>query len=316
MGRLIDGKWVTEDLFKSLGPDSAGEFKREKRSFLESVSADHPKFQPESGRYHLYVSYACPWAHRCLIYRELKELSSHISVSVVHPDMLEMGWEFREDFDGSTGDTLLGKKYIHQVYQEAQSDVTTSASVPVLWDKKNNTIVNNESSQIIRIFNSEFNSLTGNGDDYYPEELRADIDAWNEKIYDNVNNGVYRCGFARSQEAYDDAITGMFDVLDELETTLEGKDYLIGNTLTEADLRLIPSLLRFDIVYVTHFKCNWKRIADYKNLSRYTQNLYEIDAIKKTTRFDHIKRHYYYSHESINPYRIIPKGPERPLSKG
>ena len=306
MGKLVNGEWVTGSVISS---DKKSSFDRQPRTFREAISQNHPIFKPESGRYHLYVSYACPWAHRTLIYRSLKELEEHISVNVVHPDMLEMGWSFATDFAGATGDELLGTDYIHQVYQKAQSDITTSATVPILWDKQSGQIVNNESSEIIRIFNSEFNDLTGNKDDYYPSALQTEIDAWNEKIYHNVNNGVYRSGFAKSQQAYDEAVQGLFAVLDELEDHLEGKEYLVGDSLTEADIRLIPTLLRFDIVYFTHFKTNLRRISDYKNLARYTRHLYQLEAVKKTTNFEHIKRHYYYSHESINPQRIVPVGP-------
>lgn len=307
MGKLVNGEWIETSIITS---DTSGRYDRQPRTFRDVISPDNPDLQPDSGRYHLYVSYACPWATRTLMYRSLKALENHISVSVVHPDMLEKGWHFATDFPAATGDALYGLNYLHELYQKAQSDVTTSVSVPVLWDKKNHTIVNNESSEIIRIFNTAFNTLTGNSDDYYPEPLRAEIDTWNDEIYHTVNNGVYRAGFAKNQAAYDEAVTKLFDTLDKLERHLEGRRYLVGEQLTEADLRLIPTLLRFDIVYYVHFKTNVRRIIDYKNLSRYTRELYAIDAIAKNHHFDHIKRHYYYSHESINPYRIVPKGPE------
>ncbi len=307
MGRLVDGQWIAGSVITS-GKDGA--YERIPRSFLDTISADHERFQPESGRYHLYVSYACPWAHRVLIMRSLKGLTKHISVDVVHPDMLESGWSFASNFAGATGDSLYAQTYLYQIYQKAQSDVSTSVTVPVLWDKKEMTIVNNESSQILRIFNSAFNDLTDNQDDYYPKSLRTEIDELNERVYEYVNNGVYRSGFAKTQKAYEDAVTKLFQVLDELEERLEGKDYLVGERLTEADIRLITTLLRFDVVYVTHFKCNRKRISDYKNLSRYRRQLFQLAAIQSTTDFDHIKRHYYYSHESINPFRIIPVGPD------
>ena len=306
MGKLIDGQWVLGSIISS---DDKGAYDRKPRTFRDVISADHEFYTPESGRYHLFVGYACPWAHRTLIYRELKALEPHISISVVHPDMLEMGWTFATDFPGTTGDDLLGKEYLHQIYQAAQADISTSATVPILWDKKTQSIVNNESSEIIRILNTAFNELTGNSDDYYPEPLRHDIDSWNEKIYHHVNNGVYRSGFARNQQAYEEAVTGLFNVLDEIETQLTGRDFLVGDRLTEADIRLIPTLLRFDLVYHGHFKANIRRIKDYVNLSRYTKQLYALEAVKKTTHFDHIKRHYYYSHESINPLRIVPVGP-------
>ena len=306
MGRLIDGEWIETSIITS---DKSGNYDRLPRTFREFISHDHDIFKPESDRYHLYISYACPWATRTLIYRTLKDLEKHISISVVHPDMLENGWSFNTDFDATTGDTLFAYQYLYEVYKQAQENLSTSVTVPVLWDKKTNTIVNNESSEIIRMFNSEFNDLTGNTDNFYPLEHQAEIDVWNEKIYESVNNGVYRAGFAKTQEAYDKAVESLFNVLDEIESHLNGKDFLVGDKLTEADLRLIPTLLRFDLVYYVHFKTNIRRIMDYPNLSRYTSNLYELEAIKKNHNFDHIKRHYYYSHETINPYRIVPKGP-------
>lgn len=306
MGKLIDGQWVTGSIISS---NKKGSYARIPRSFRNVISNDDPIYKPESGRYHLFVGYACPWATRTMMYRTLKELEDHITFSVVHPDMLENGWTFNKDFDGAIGDDLFDFDFLYQIYQKAQNDISTSVTVPVLWDKKTGTIVNNESSEIIRIFNTAFNDLTGNHDDYYPEELRSEIDQWNDVIYSNVNNGVYKSGFAKNQDAYDEAVSNLFDTLDELEKHLEGKDYLVGERLTEADLRLIPTLLRFDLVYYVHFKTNVRKISEYKNLYRYTSNLYKFDAIKDNHNFEHIKRHYYYSHETINPYRIIPKGP-------
>jgi len=306
MGMLVDGKWVKGSIVKST---KKGSYDRQPRSFRDFISNDHPIFKPESKRYHLYVSYACPWATRTLIYRSLKGLNEHISVSVVSPDMLDEGWVFDETYPGSTEDHLFGLKYLKEVYQKADSNITTSVTVPVLWDKKTNTIVNNESSEIIRMLNTSFNELTGNVEDYYPEDKRAKIDELNDKIYGAVNNGVYKTGFAKTQEAYDEAVESLFATLDELDEMLDQNRYLLGDDITEADLRLIPTLLRFDIVYFTHFKCNVRQIKDYKNLSRYTRDLYELSAVKETNNFDHIKRHYYYSHETINPYRIIPRGP-------
>lgn len=306
MGKLVDGKWEVRSVVTS---NPKGEYKRIPRSFRDTISKDHEVFKPESGRYHLYVSYACPWAHRTLIYRKLKGLEDHISVSVVSPTMLDDGWEFGDDFEGATKDHLYGLKYLREIYTKADPNISTSVTVPVLWDKKTQTIVNNESSEIIRILNTSFKELTGNLEDYYPDYLRKEIDELNDFIYPNINNGVYRTGFAKTQEAYDSAVLSLFDALDRLENLLEGKDYLLGNKLTEADLRLVPTLLRFDIVYVTHFKCNIRRIKDYKNLSRYLRNIYEIPAVKETTNLEHIKHHYYYSHSSINPYQIIPQGP-------
>ena len=303
MGRLIDGKWTTGSIITS---DKKGRFERIPRSFRDTISKKGP-YSPESGRYHLYVSYACPWAHRTLIYRLLKDLQDHITVSVVHPDMMDKGWTFETEFTDTTGDELYNYSHLYKIYQKAQSDVSTSVTVPVLWDKKTQKIVNNESSEIIRFFNTEFNKLTGNKEDFYPEELRENIDEINDKVYHNVNNGVYKSGFAKSQEAYEEAVTNLFNTLDWLEQLLEGRKYLFGNRLTEADIRLIPTLLRFDLVYYIHFKCSVRKISEYKNLYRYTKDLYSINAIIKTTNFNHIKRHYYYSHESLNPKRIIPK---------
>lgn len=306
MGMLVDGKWQKGSIIHS---DKKGAYDRLPRTFRDVISKDNPKFQPESGRYHLYVSYACPWATRTLIYRSLKDLEKHISLSVVHPDMLENGWSFSKDFPGATGDDLFSSDLLMEIYQRADPKVTTSVTVPVLWDKKTNTIVNNESSEIIRMFNSSFNDLTGNNSDFCPQEILNDIEEFNNRIYETVNNGVYRAGFAKTQSAYDSAVTALFQTLDELDTLLEKNRFILGDRLTEVDLRLIPTLLRFDAVYVTHFKCNIRRIIDYPNLLRYTKELYEIPAIKNATKLDHIKRHYYYSHGSINPHRIIPKGP-------
>ncbi len=306
MGKLIDGKWIKKSIITL---NKKGAYDRLPRTFLNTISNDHEIFKPESNRYHLYVSHACPWATRTMIYRKLKELESHISVSVVHPDMLEDGWKFDDSFNEATVDRLYGFKYLRQVYQKADSRVTTSVTVPILWDKKTQTIVNNESSQIIRIFNSAFNGLTYNQKDYYPQGKRLEIDGFNELIYQNINNGVYKTGFARTQESYDIAVRKLFDTLDELDQVLDNKKFLTGDSFNEADIRLIPTLLRFDLVYVTHFKCNLKRIIDYPNLSRYVKDMLKIPAVKETFHPDHIKRHYYYSHAQINPYRIIPKGP-------
>lgn len=306
MGKLIDGEWIVKSIITT---DDSGAYDRLPRTFLDTIENGHPIFQPELGRYHLYVSYACPWATRTLIYRQLKDLNDHISVSVVHPDMLDDGWVFDSSFPGATEDHLFGKKFLREIYQKADPSITTSVTVPILWDKKTETIVNNESSQIIRILNTAFNDLTGNHIDFYPQEKRTEIDRLNDMIYNNVNNGVYKSGFALTQSAYDDAVTKLFETLDYLDEQLSHCKFLVGDDITEADLRLIPTLLRFDAVYVTHFKCNLSRIVDYKNLHRYMQDMLEVPAIKDTCNIDHIKRHYYYSHEQINPYRIIPKGP-------
>ena len=308
MGRLVDGIWHVSSVITS---DSMCSYDRLPRTFLETISSSHSLYRPEANRYHLYVSYACPWATRTLIYRQLKGLADYISVDVVHPDMGDDGWIFDDTFEGSSRDSLHGFKFLRQVYLEADPLASTSVTVPILWDKKTGSIVNNESSQIIRIFNSAFNDLTGNTDDFYPSSLRREIDDLNEKIYQTVNNGVYKTGFATNQESYDEAVTSLFDTLDELDQRLTNSKYLLGDEITEADLRLIPTLLRFDVVYFTHFKCNWKRIVDYKNLHRYMLDLYSVPAIKDTCHLDHMKRHYYFSHRGINPQRIIPKGPQK-----
>lgn len=306
MGKLIDGKWIVKSIITST---DSGAYDRLPRTFLDTISTDHKVFQPETKRYHLYVSYACPWATRTLIYRKLKALDNHISVSVVHPDMLEDGWVFDKSFPGATEDHLYHNKFLRGIYQKADPKVTTSVTVPILWDKKTETIVNNESSQIIRIFNSSFNELTGNNEDFYPKFKREQIDKINNLVYENVNNGVYKSGFARTQEAYDIAVTKLFKTLDYLDDILGQSKYLVDGELTEADLRLIPTLLRFDAVYVTHFKCNIRRVIDYPNLIRYVKDMLLFPAVRETCKLDHIKRHYYFSHEQINPYRIIPKGP-------
>ena len=307
MGKLIDGKWEKRSIITS---DEKGAYARLPRTFENNISADDAVYTPDSNRYHLYVSYACPWATRALIYRKLKSLEDHISVDVVHPDLLEEGWAFDNSYPGATKESLYGFKFLRELYQKSDPNVTTSVTVPVLWDKKTETIVNNESSQVIRIFNSAFNELTGNNENYYPDHLQEEIDKLNDWIYNSVNNGVYKSGFAKTQESYDEAVTDLFKALDELDQRLAKSKYLIEDTLTEADLRLIPTLLRFDVAYVTHFKCNIKRIIDYKHLSRYVNDLMTIPAIKDSTKFDHIKRHYYFSHKEINPYRIVPAGPE------
>ncbi len=307
MGKLIDGKWEKRSIITS---DEKGSYARLPRTFENKISSDDAAYTPDSERYHLYVSYACPWATRALIYRKLKSLEDHISVDVVHPDLLEEGWAFDDSYPGATKESLYGFKFLRELYQKSDPNVTTSVTVPVLWDKQTGTIVNNESSQIIRIFNSAFNELTGNNENYYPNHLQEEINKLNDWIYSSVNNGVYKCGFAKTQESYDEAVTALFEALDELDQRLAKSKYLIEDILTEADLRLIPTLLRFDVAYVTHFKCNIKRIIDYKHLSRYVNDLMTIPAIKDSTKFDHIKRHYYFSHKEINPYRIVPAGPE------
>ena len=307
MGQLVDGIWIKGSVSSN---DESGSFKRLESVFRHNISDDDDKYIPETNRYHLYVSYACPWAHRTLIFRKLKKLESHISVDYIHPDMLDMGWSFETNFPDTTGDTIHNKKYAHEIYQISDNKVSTKATVPILWDKKTHTIVNNESSEIIRIMNQSFNNISKNYDDYYPVNLRAEIDDINDVIYKNINNGVYKTGFSRTQSSYDDAVQKLFSSLEMIENKLEHQDYLVGNILTEADIRFVPTLLRFDSVYYVHFKCSLKKISEFKNISRYLKNLYSNDAISSTTNFEHIKRHYYFSHEHINPHRIIPIGPE------
>ena len=307
MGQLVDGIWIKGSVSSN---DESGSFKRLESVFRHNISDDDDKYIPETNRYHLYVSYACPWAHRTLIFRKLKKLESHISVDYIHPDMLDMGWSFETNFPDTTGDTIHNKKYAHEIYQISDNKVSTKATVPILWDKKTHTIVNNESSEIIRIMNQSFNNISKNYDDYYPVNLRAEIDDINDVIYKNINNGVYKTGFSRTQSSYDDAVQKLFSSLEMIENKLEHQDYLVGNMLTEADIRFAPTLLRFDSVYYVHFKCSLKKISEFKNISRYLKNLYSNDAISSTTNFEHIKRHYYFSHEHINPHRIIPIGPE------
>ena len=310
MGQLVNGVWTKGSVSNN---QKDGSFKRVDSVFRNVISFNDQVYKPETNRYHLYVSYACPWAHRTLIFRHLKKLENHISVDYVHPDMLENGWSFLKTFPKTTGDSLHDKKYIHEIYQISDKKVSSKATVPILWDKKTDTIVNNESSEIIRIMNSAFNNITKNYDDYYPSSLRIEIDKINKVIYENINNGVYKSGFSRTQEAYEDAVTKLFSSLEMIDEILEDKEYLVGNILTEADIRLIPTLLRFDSVYYVHFKCNLKKISEFKNISSYVKRMFYIPAINKTTNFDHIKRHYYFSHEHINPYRIIPLGPNSPI---
>ena len=313
MGLLVDGVW--HDTWYDT-KKSGGKFERSAAQFRNWVTADGSAgpsgeggFKAESGRYHLYVSYACPWAHRALIFRALKGLEKHIGVSVVHPLMFEHGWTLDPDWPGATGDLLLGKQFMHQIYTTADPTVSTRGTVPVLWDTQRNTIVSNESSEIIRMFNTAFEGLTVNGLDFYPEALRAEIDAINAPIYDNVNNGVYKAGFATSQDAYDSAVVALFAELDRVEERLSTRRYLAGEQITEADWRLFTTLVRFDAVYVGHFKCNIRRIVDYPALWAYTRELYQWPGVAETVNMDHIRHHYHRSHETINPHRILPAGP-------
>ncbi len=305
MGMLINGKLVNDWLEKEI---DAGEFKRMESTFRNWITADgSSKFKAETGRYHLYVSNACPWAHRTVIFRMLKQLESIIGLSVVEADMLDDGWTFSEQ--GEYVDHLHGFKYAHEIYTHADKNFTGQITVPILWDKKLNTIVNNESSEIIRMLNSEFNEFTPVKTDFYPAHLQDEINQVNQPIYDYINNGVYRCGFATSQAAYEKAFDRLFNELEQVEKILSAKRYLLGDEITEADWRLFTTLIRFDAVYVGHFKCNLKRIEDYPSLSNYLRELYQIPGVAETVDIDYIKRHYYFSHTSVNPTQLIPKGP-------
>lgn len=313
LGQLIDGVWSTQWYdTKATG----GRFKRGDSAFRNWITPDgsagpsgQDGFRAESGRYHLYVSYACPWASRALIFRKLKGLEDIIPCSVVSAKMAdETGWTFT--LPDSTGDAVLGKQHMWEVYKAAVPDYTGRVTVPIIWDKLRNTIVSNESSEIIRMMNSAFDELTGNTDDFYPEPLRAQIDAVNARVYDDINNGVYKAGFATRQDAYEEAATSLFAALDWVEDILGNSAYLVGDTLTEADWRLFTTIVRFDAVYHGHFKCNLRRIADYENISHYLRGLYHYPGIAETVRFDYIKTHYYWSHITINPTRVVPIGPD------
>lgn len=306
MGLLVNGVWQDKwyDTKKS-----GGKFVRTEAQFRNLIKANS-NFTPDSGRYHLYISLACPWAHRTLIYRSLKDLESHISYSVVNPYMLENGWTFEESFPGTTSDHLFSQDFLYQIYLKADPKYSGRVTVPVLWDKKNQTIVSNESSEIIRIFNKSFNILTGNQLDFYPKKFQKKIDDINNFTYHNINNGVYKVGFATKQEVYEEELDKLFQSLDQIEEMLNHNIYLLTNEILECDLRLFPTLLRFDPVYVGHFKCNKKRIIDYPNISRYLQKLRSHPNIQPTINIDHIKTHYYGSHPTINPNGIIPVGPD------
>lgn len=317
MGMLIEGVW--HDVWYDT-KETRGHFKRQEARFRNYVTADGSPgpsgeggFNAEAGRYHLYVSLACPWAHRTLIFRKLKKLENLIGLSIVDPYMLENGWEFK-DRNGGTKDDLFGSDFLWQVYSRADPTYSGRVTVPVLWDKQKNTIVSNESAEIIRMFNTAFDGLTGSTDDFYPEDLHEEIDALNTEIYDKVNNGVYKCGFATTQEAYESHVGPLFTTLDKLEERLSKGRYLTGDRLTEADWRLFTTLIRFDPVYVGHFKCNIRRIADYPNLSGYLKDLYQHPGIAETVDFYHIKHHYYGSHRMINPTGVVPVGPVMDLT--
>ncbi|HCN17545.1 MULTISPECIES: glutathione S-transferase family protein [Psychrobacter] len=313
MGLLVDGQW--QDKWYDTDA-SGGRFEREDAGFRNWVTTDGSAgptgkggFKAEANRYHLYVSLACPWAHRTTIYRKLKGLEDIISMSVVHPFMGDKGWTFAEG-KGVIADPVVHARYLYEVYTAAKSDYTGRVTVPILWDKKTNTIVSNESSEIIRIFNSAFDEIGATTGNFIPSELLAEIDDMNTFVYSAVNNGVYKAGFATTQEAYEQPLTTLFDALDTLEARLAKRRYLMGDTITEADWRLFTTLVRFDAVYVGHFKCNIRRIIDYPNLWGYLRDLYQVPGIAETVNMTHIKQHYYTSHANINPTRIIPVGPE------
>jgi len=318
MGLLVDGVWHDKWYDTS---KSQGKFERSIAQFRNWITADggagpsgDAGFKAEPGRYHLYVSYACPWAHRTLIMRRLKGLEQMIDVSVVHPLMLNHGWTFATDFDGATGDQLFDYEYYYQIYTRADANYSGRVTVPVVWDKQQDKLVSNESSEIIRMFNSAFDAVGASEGDYYPEALRSEIDRLNDWIYEALNNGVYKAGFATSQEAYDEAVEGVFERLDDLEELLSRQRYLCGDQFTEADIRLFPTLLRFDPVYVQHFKCDRKRIADYPALSGYLREIYQMPGIRETTNLTHNRHHYYRSHPTINPHGIISTGPQFDLN--
>lgn len=313
MGLLVEGKWHDQWYdTKTTG----GKFVRTDAKFRNWITADGSAgpsgvggFKAEANRYHLYVSLACPWAHRTLIFRKLKKLEDIISISVVDHFMGTSGWTFKQN-DGVIADSINNAQFMHQVYTAAEKDFSGRVTVPVLWDKAQNTIVSNESSEIIRMFNSAFNNIGAAEGDFYPENLRPEIDTVNDNIYHAINNGVYKCGFASTQEAYEVPFKALFAELDKVETILDKNRYLTGAQITEADWRLLTTLIRFDAVYVGHFKCNKKRIADYPNMSNYLRELYQIPGIADTVNMEHIKKHYYGSHDSINPHLVVPLGPE------
>ena len=313
MGLLIEGKWH-DQWYDTKSTD--GKFVRKDSKFRNWITADGSAgpsgvggFKAEANRYHLYISLACPWAHRTLIFRKLKKLENMISISVVDYYMGASGFTFKQNA-GVISDPINDAQFMHQIYTEAESNFSGRVTVPVLWDINKNTIVSNESSEIIRMFNSAFDDIGAAKGDYYPENMRNDIDAINYKIYHAINNGVYKCGFASTQEAYEEPFNALFAELDNVEAILDKNRYLTGPQITEADWRLFTTLIRFDAVYVGHFKCNKKRIADYPNMSNYLRELYQISGIADTVNMEHIKKHYYGSHDTINPHLVVPLGPE------
>ena len=312
MGLLVDGQWVDQwyDTKKT-----GGRFVRTQTQFRNWITADgsagptgQAGYKAEADRYHLYVSLACPWASRTLMIRTLKGLEDMISISVVHPLMLEHGWTFEEG-EGVIGDPIFQARYFHEVYTAVKPDYTGRVTVPVLFDKKTKTIVNNESSEIIRMLNTAFDDLGAKPGNYVPDQWLEEIDAVNDFVYHRINNGVYKAGFATKQEVYEEEVTSLFAALDQMEERLAGQDYLVGNRLTEADIRLFTTLVRFDSVYFGHFKCNLKPLTAYPNLWAYTKRIYQLPGMAQTVNFDHIKRHYYGSHKTINPTGVIPVGP-------
>ncbi len=312
MGSLVNGVWVRDDATQTVGD---GSFQRKPSVFRNWITADGSAgpsgvggFKAEPGRYHLYVAWACPWAHRTLIFRALKGLEEMIGVSVAHWRMKEHGWTF-EDGPNVVPDPVFGAETLYQVYQRADPGVTGRATVPVLFDKETGRIVSNESSEIIRMLGGAFDGVGAKPGDYYPEPLRAEIDAVNQRVYDTLNNGVYRSGFAKSQGAYDQAVGELFETLDWLEERLGARRYLVGGRLTEADWRLFPTLFRFDAVYNIHFKCSKRRIIGYPNLWNYTRELFQVSGIAETTNLEDTRNHYFGSHESVNPYGVVPLMP-------
>ena len=309
MGLLVDGVWHDEWYNTE---DNDGKFIREDAQFRDWISKDG-KFQPEAGRYHLYVCLACPWASRCLMMRKLKGLEEIISLSVVNPVMLEHGWTF-EDGPGVIADPIIDADYMHEIYTHVDPTYSGRVTVPVLYDKKTDTIVNNESSDIIRMMNTAFDEIGATPGDYYPADLRDEIDDINDYVYDHVNNGVYKAGFATEQQVYEKEAQNVDDALAKLNDRLENKDYLVGDQLTEADIRLFTTLIRFEHVYFGHFKCNLHHLTEYPHLWEYTKRIYNYENLADTVDFDHIQTHYYKSHTMINPNQIIPAGPDLDLS--
>ena len=307
MGKMIEGTWRTDTWIR----DNEGHFEREPTTFRDRVKDDDSaQFPAESGRYHLYVSYACPWAHRTLIVRKLMGLEDAIDVSVVHPHMLEDGWSFETDFDGATGDQLHDDAdFLRQLYRRADQNYSGRVTVPVLWDTETETIVNNESREIIRMFSTAFRDLADDDMDLAPPELRDDVDDAIDAIYQPVNNGVYRAGFATTQSAYEESVEELFEALEYWNDHLAEHRYLCGDVLTEADICMFTTLIRFDPVYYGHFKCNLRHIYEFEHLWNYTLELYQLGDVTGSCHFDHIQQHYYYSHESINPTRVVPRGP-------